>query len=102
MMCSAHEQVRLLGRYFGPAATGTSSSNPRAIAFVYTGPLRRRSAEQRHELAPTDHSITSSARAISLSGTVRPSALAVLRLITSSNFDGCSTGRSLGLSVESG
>jgi len=44
MMCSAHEQVRLLGRYFEPAATGTSSSNPRAIAFVYTGPLSRRAA----------------------------------------------------------
>ncbi len=28
---------------------------------------------------------------------VRPSALAVLRLITSSNFVGCSTGRSPGL-----
>src|SRR5580765_2701311 len=30
-------------------------------------------------------------------GIVRPSALAVLRLITSSNFVGCSTGRSTGL-----
>jgi hypothetical protein len=33
--------------------------------------------------------ITSSARASSVSGTVRPSALAVLRLITSSNLVGC-------------
>ena len=55
-----------------------------------------RAAEQRDELAAS-HSITSSASAISLSETVRPSALAVLRLITSSNFVGCSTGRSLGL-----
>jgi len=36
-------------------------------------------------LAPS-HSITSSALACSVSGTVRPSALAVLRLITSSNL----------------
>jgi hypothetical protein len=43
------------------------------------------------------HSITSSARARSDSGMVRPRALAVLRLITSSNLVGCSTGRSAGL-----
>src|SRR5262245_57279653 len=49
-------------------------------------PRRRRAAEQRDELAPRYHSITSSASARSLSGTARPSALAVLRLITSSNF----------------
>ena len=40
----------------------------------------RRAAEQRDELAPP-HSITSSARASSVGGTSRPSALAVLRLI---------------------
>jgi len=44
-----------------------------------------------------NHSITSSARASSDGGTVRPSALAVMRLITSSNLVGCSTGRSEGL-----
>src|SRR6516165_206002 len=43
------------------------------------------------------HSITSSARARSEGGTVRPSAFAVLRLITSSTLVACSTGRSLGL-----
>src|SRR6266516_2650328 len=43
------------------------------------------------------HSITSSARASSIGGTSRPSALAVLRLITNSNLVGCSTGRSAGL-----
>ena len=41
--------------------------------------------------------MTSSARAKSDCGTVRPSALAVLRLITSSNLVGCSTGSSAGL-----
>ena len=43
------------------------------------------------------YSITSSARARSVGGTVRPSAFAVLRLMTSSNLVGCSTGRSAGL-----
>src|SRR5215470_15749201 len=38
---------------------------------------RRRGAEQRDDFAPTDHSITSSARASSMGGTSRPSALAV-------------------------
>src|SRR5262245_58450037 len=43
------------------------------------------------------HSMTWSARSSSDGGIVRPSALAVLRLITSANFVGCSTGRSAGL-----
>src|SRR6266481_2887416 len=43
------------------------------------------------------YSITTSARARIDGGTVRPSALAVLRLITSSNIVGCCTGRSAGL-----
>ena len=60
-------------------------------------PRRRRTAEQRDELAPL-HSITSSARASSVGGTSRPSALAVLRLITSSYLVGACTGRSAGFS----
>ena len=48
---------------------------------------RSRGAEQRHELAAL-HSITSSAIASRDGGTVRPSVLAVLRLITSSNLVG--------------
>jgi len=59
-------------------------------------PRRRRAAEQRDELAADHHSITSSARASTVGGTSRPSALAVLRLMTSSNFVGCTTGRSPG------
>src|SRR5262249_41862385 len=42
------------------------------------------------------YSITSSARASSIGGTSRPSALAVLRSITSSNLVGCRTGKSAG------
>jgi hypothetical protein len=51
-------------------------------------PRSRRAAEQGDELAAL-HSITSSALAWSVSGTVRPSDFAVLRLMASSNFVGC-------------
>src|SRR6516165_4544941 len=44
------------------------------------------------------HWITSSAVASSVSGMVRPRALAVLRLITNSNLVDCCTGRSAGFS----
>jgi hypothetical protein len=44
------------------------------------------------------HSITSSATASSPGGKLRPNALAVLRLITSSNLVACMTGRSAGFS----
>src|SRR5262245_24421093 len=46
----------------------------------------------------SDHSITSSARASTVVGTSRPSVLAVLRLITSSNLVGACTGRSAAFS----
>jgi hypothetical protein len=57
----------------------------------YTGPesCACRTAEERDDLAPPNHSITSSASASSLSGMLRPSALAVLILITNSNRIGC-------------
>jgi hypothetical protein len=42
------------------------------------------------------HSITSSTSASNLSGTFRPSVLAVLRLMSNSNLVGCTTGRSDG------
>src|SRR5262245_440492 len=44
------------------------------------------------------YSITSSARASSMGGMVRPSARAVGRLITKSNLVDCATGRSIGFS----
>jgi hypothetical protein len=43
--------------------------------------------------------MTSSTVANSVSGMVRPRALAVLRLMTSSNLVGCATGRSVGFSL---
>ena len=60
-------------------------------------PVRSHPAEKRDELAPP-HSITSSAVASSDGGTVRPSPLAVLRLMTRSYLVGACTGRSAGFS----
>jgi hypothetical protein len=51
----------------------------------------RSAAEQGYERAPV-HSITSSARASTVAGMSRPSALAVLRLMTKSNLVGCCMG----------
>jgi hypothetical protein len=70
----------------------------RARVTARRGWHNRRAPEQRDELAPSDHSITSSAVASSVGGTVRPSALAVLRLMTSSTFADCWTGKSAGFS----
>src|SRR5262249_29442861 len=58
---------------------------------------RRRAAEPGDDLPPV-HSITSSARSRIDCGTVRPSALAVLRFTTISNLVGNCTGRSPGFS----
>jgi hypothetical protein len=51
---------------------------------------------QRERSETLDYEITSFARSSSDCGMVMPSALAVLRLITSSNLVGCSIGRSAG------
>src|SRR5207244_5193890 len=59
-------------------------------------PRGHRAAEKRDEIAPL-HSITSSARARSVGGTLRPSNLAVSVLMTSSNLSAWATGRSAGL-----
>jgi hypothetical protein len=58
---------------------------------------RRRAAKPHNERAPL-HSMTSLTRASSECGTSRPSAFAVLRLITNSNLVGAYTGRSAGFS----
>src|SRR5262249_55029504 len=59
---------------------------------------RRRAPEPRNEIPPSNHSITSSARSRIDCGTVRPSALAALRLTAISNLVGACTGRSAGFS----
>src|SRR5215468_11518196 len=78
-------------------ADKTNHRHRRLLRVRGQRPRRRRAAEQRNELA-TFHSITSSARAISVGGTSRPSAFAVLRLITSSYLVGACTGRAAGFS----
>src|SRR5262249_1774314 len=79
----------------GPAQESNGGPLRRLLRARRERPRRRRAAKQRDELAPP-HSITSSARASSVGGTSRPSACAVIRLMTSSNFVGCSTGISPG------
>src|SRR6516225_8898107 len=60
------------------------------------GQMQKSSAGKFQVEPPSHHSITSSARASSVGGTVRPSILAVLRLMLSANLVGCSTGKSPG------
>src|SRR5262249_35208016 len=72
-----------------------ASHRPGLLRARRERPCRRRAAEERDEFAPS-HSITSSARAISVGGMARPIALAVIRLTISSNLVGCSTGISEG------
>jgi hypothetical protein len=81
-------------------APSTPCRSPGALRFapinghrqaVSACPFR---ATRRHRHS---YSITSSARSRNASGIVRPSALVALRLITNSNFVGCSNGRSAGL-----
>src|SRR5215831_15628730 len=79
---------------------GAQESDGRQLAGLLRARRERPrgcTAEQRDELA-TFHSITSSARPIIGSGTVRPSALAVFMLMTSSTLVACWTGSSAGFS----
>src|SRR4029453_18103134 len=76
----------------------TDPSHPLALLRARRErPRDCRAAEKRDELAPF-RSITSSARASNVAGTVRPNAFAVLRLITNSYLVGACTGRSAGFS----
>jgi hypothetical protein len=69
--------------------TGKHAYSAHAIALLRAHHCRprRRAPESRDERAPP-HSITSSARASRFGGIVRPSALAVLALMTSRNLVG--------------
>src|SRR5262249_11593801 len=96
----AHPAHEFLAEWIVVRGSRSDVSDARGLARLLR-PCRQRprccAAGQRDELAPL-HSITSSASASSLSGMVRPSALAVLRLITNSNLVDCTTGRSAGFS----
>ena len=69
----------------GGCPTRVSKETPADVANGSTGDIG------------SSYSITSSARASSVAGTLMPIAFAVLRLMTSSNFVGCSAGISAGL-----
>src|SRR5262245_4910002 len=79
------------------AAEKSDHRHRRLLRASRERPRGGRAADQRQEFAPL-HSITSSARASSEGGTSMPSALAVLRLSTSSYLVGACTGRSAGFS----
>jgi len=79
-------------------ATGTHQApGPSRLDGTLCAKTGREQVQQPH-LRKQRYSITSSARATRLSGTVRPSAFAVFRLITSSYLVGACTGRSAGFS----
>src|SRR5262249_36836014 len=86
-LCAFERQGHLVGPVTGPPSGRPSEGSSLSIL-----------TEPRDELAPSHHSITSSATASSLSGTVSASVLAVLRLITISYFVGACTGSSAGCS----
>lgn len=86
---------------FGPAKWRLLDDliGARAVA-QFLQPLRKRFCRGRAKPGykfTSPHSITSSAPASSDGGMFRPSARAVLRLMTSSNLVGCWMGRSAGL-----
>src|SRR5262245_16135865 len=77
---------------------GAQESDGRQLAGLLSARRerpRRCTAKQCDELAPP-HSITSSASVSRLSEILRPSAVAVVRLMTRSNLVGCSIGSSPG------
>ena len=76
------------------ATRPAARQRPRPDAEIVGGEVSSRSSLFHR----SSHSITSSARASSVGGTVRPSALAVLRLIDSSYLVGACTGKSAGFS----
>ena len=98
-MASDIERRKVLAALGGVAAAWPITAHAQHLGRLRPcreRPRRGRAAQQGDELA-SPHSITSSARASSIGGTSRPSALAVFKLITNSNFVGCCTGRSAGL-----
>src|SRR5437763_15642629 len=79
-----------------PLSPGATQHSLPSGRYSLLGPDLHR--QDRTSFAWRTYSITSSARASSIGGTSRPSALAVLRLITSSYLVGVCTGRSAGFS----
>src|SRR5262249_1456270 len=87
------EKIAIDRRLPGLNADKPETQHLRMLRARRERPRRRRTAEQRYELAAV-HSNTSSARASNGSGTSIPTARAVFRLIASSYLVGACTGRS--------
>ena len=89
----------------GNRQTKPTATAPHLYSTLTSRPIYSRADAQKIKwpseyasyLSRSDHWITASARSSSDCGILRPSAFAAFRLITSSNFVGCSTGRSAGL-----
>src|SRR5262249_41064412 len=77
---------RALRRRPGRAQEPNGRQLSRLLRARRRRPRRSHAAKQRDEVAPSDHSITSSARTSSVGDTSKPRALAVLRLRTVSYF----------------
>ena len=91
------EPARFRDRSARRSAARRSDAPARAAAPAPRAATPRRAAEQRDELAPGAHSMTSSARPSNVGGRSRPSLRAVLTLMANSNLFGACTGRSPGL-----
>src|SRR5215204_5775418 len=79
-----------------PLSPATTQHSLPSGRYSLLGPDLHR--QDRTSFAWRTYSITSSARASTVAGTSRPSAFAVLRLMTSSYLVGACTGRSAGFS----
>src|SRR5882724_312598 len=86
-------KARVLGHFASEVRVGVVGRPYRLIGFETQGDESAAGIENRL----VAHWITSSARPSTDGGIVRPRASAVLGLMTSSNFVGCSMGRSAGL-----
>jgi len=95
---------RATGRYNAAKSVWVTSGHPAALGPCPLYPQEQTNLEavglsaKCHEPTLALYSITSSARASSIGGSGRPSAFAVLRLMTKSNVVDWTTGRSVGFS----
>src|SRR5262249_23127558 len=96
LACEKRACGRVTAKHFESIVIILVSSRPRPHEERERERERGRERERARSVHRIAYSINSSARASSMGGMVMPSALAVLRLITSSNLVGAWTGKSPG------